>query len=58
MTTVEREDMHQKIDSEGFDYTFAHYSRFGEVKDKKFHQLRVAYLQARENLADYIEYEE
>lgn len=42
------------IDNEGFDYTFQHYSHFGEIKDEEFHKLRVAYVQAAKDLAEYI----
>lgn len=58
MTADEQKNVHQKIDSEGFDYTFVHYSNFKEIKDRKFHQLRAAYLQARGALAYYVEYGE
>lgn len=42
------------IDNEGFDYSFKHYSEFPEIKDKKFHKLRLKYLSARDALAEYI----
>ena len=51
------------VENEGFDYAFVHYTNFngeagGEsksslVKDKKFHQLRAAFLAARTALIDY-----
>jgi hypothetical protein len=42
------------IDNEGFDYTFAHYSDFGQIEDINFHTLRLKYLAARDALAEYI----
>lgn len=42
------------IDYEGFDYTFMHYDTFKKVEDKRFHNLRKAYLEARKNLANYL----
>lgn len=42
------------IENEGFDYCFVHYSEFSEIKDKKFHKLRLKYLDARGDLAEYI----
>jgi len=42
------------IENEGFDYAFAHYSSFEEIKDEKFHAFREKYLAARQELSDYI----
>lgn len=53
-----QEDMEyvqSKIDNEGFDYTFTGYSDFETIKDKKFHELRKAYIKAQEDLESYIE---
>jgi hypothetical protein len=44
-----------KIDSEGFDYCFVHYSSFNDIKDDKFHELRLKYLTAQRELRDYID---
>jgi hypothetical protein len=42
------------VDNEGFDYAFVNYSDFkDDVKDEEFHKLRVAYLTARNALAEY-----
>lgn len=54
MTGQEFKDVWARIDNEGFDYTFVHYSKFDEIKDKKFHKLREAYLTARKNFVDYL----
>ena len=40
------------VENEGFDYAFRHYSDFSEVKDKKFHELRSAYVDAARALAE------
>lgn len=45
-----------KIKSEGFHYTFKHYSDFEDViKDKKFHKLRKEYLAITKELEEYID---
>lgn len=46
------------VESEGFDYAFAFYSSFKEVKDVRFHALRKAYCDARKALAEYVGVEE
>jgi hypothetical protein len=43
-----------KMENEGFHYCFKHYSEFKEIKDKKFHELRLAYLEAADALEKYI----
>jgi hypothetical protein len=43
------------LENEGFDYAFIHYSNFGEVKDAKFHELRLAYVKAHKELETYID---
>jgi len=58
MTKKEKNNILATIDNEGFDYGFANYSSFDEIKDKEFHELREKYLEARENLAVYIGCEE
>lgn len=45
------------VEREGFHYTFAGYSNFDDVKDKKFHRLRKAYLKATAQLEEYIQVE-
>lgn len=42
------------VEGEGFHYAFCHYSDFKSVKDKKFHDLRKAYLKAAEALSKHI----
>lgn len=56
MSAPNREYMHAKIDKEGFDYAFESYSDFKEVEDTYFHELRLAYLKARQDLCEYMGY--
>lgn len=51
-------EVNATIENEGFDYAFRHYSDFKEVKDKKFHELREAYVEAAQSLSDYLRLEE
>jgi hypothetical protein len=44
----------RKIDNDGFNYCFAEYNEFEEIKDKKFHELRKAYVKAKEELELYV----
>lgn len=48
-------EVRDRVEIEGFDYAFRHYSSFSEVKDKKFHALREKYVAAAEALEAYIE---
>lgn len=47
-------EVQEVIDREGFDYAFREYSEFKQVKDKKFHQLRMAYIDAANELEKFI----
>src|SRR5579863_3880705 len=49
-----RGDVLDVIECEGFDYGLRHYTSFKEIKDKKFHQLRKAYIAAADALEKYI----
>jgi len=40
--------------AEGFHYCFECYSSFTDVKDKKFHKLRLEYLKASKDLENYV----
>ena len=44
-----------KMRDEGFDYCFRHYSSFEEIKDEKFHELRLKYIQIAEELEKYVQ---
>lgn len=57
MTIEELENwefVQNKMEHEGFHYCFKHYSRFDEIKDEKFHELRKNYLESAKLLEDYI----
>lgn len=58
MTKEQRKYILAKIDNEGFDYFFCHYSSCEDIKDERFHELRKAYLKATKDLQDYIGMEE
>ena len=47
--------LNAKMRDEGFDYCFRHYSSFEEIKDGKFHELRLKYIQIAEELENYVE---
>ena len=57
MTEKDREYVASKVDNEGFDYAFIHYSNYDKIKDKKFHELRLAYIKTAKDLSDYLELE-
>lgn len=44
-----------KMRVEGFHYCFKHYSKFEEIDDDKFHELRENYLKSADELKNYIE---
>ncbi len=54
MTGKEFRYVQDTIENEGFDYSFTGYSAFDDIIDDEFHKLRLAYLLAREKLANYI----
>jgi predicted RNA-binding protein (virulence factor B family) len=54
MTKQENHKILDKIEWEGFEYTFVGYSDWEEIKDAKFHKLRKAYKKAAEALAKYV----
>ena len=43
-----------RINQEGFDYAFRHYSSFDEVKDPEFHRLRRQYIKAADAIDHYL----
>ena len=43
------------IDMDGFDYAFEAYSNWEEIDDPHFHTLRLNYLSAMQELADYVD---
>jgi hypothetical protein len=46
--------LNAKMRDEGFDYCFRHYSSFDEIKDEKFHELRLKYIEIAEELEKYV----
>ena len=58
MKSSDHEEILSRIENEGFDYAFAHYSDFSEIKDKEFHNLRKNFLKARKELVDYVGFED
>jgi hypothetical protein len=53
MTGKDARNIRERVDQEGFDYAFVHYTDFDEVVDGAFHELRLAFLAAREELIEY-----
>ena len=43
-----------RMDNEGIDYCFEHYSNFEEIKDKKFHELRLQFLKSLKEIQNYV----
>jgi len=57
MTDEEKEnfeDLVYRMENEGFDYCFVHYSNWDEVEDAEFHRLRNNYLDSMNSLKQYI----
>jgi hypothetical protein len=43
-----------RMNNEGIDYCFEHYSSFMEIKDDKFHELRLQYLKSLKEIRNYV----
>jgi len=43
-----------RMDNEGIDYCFKHYSSFEEIKDEKFHELRLQFLKSLKEIQNYV----
>lgn len=50
-------DVRRIAQNEGLDYAFRQYSSFEDVEDEDFHDLRMAYVEAADALANYIGYD-
>ena len=52
--------VHSVMENEGFSYCFTDYSYFEDIKDEKFHELRLKYLESAKELEEYVKnkYEE
>jgi hypothetical protein len=44
-----------RMDNEGIDYCFKHYSSFEEIKDEKFHKLRNKFLTSLDEIQNYVD---
>jgi hypothetical protein len=44
-----------RMDNEGIDYCFKHYSSFEEIKDEKFHELRNKFLTSLDEIRNYVD---
>jgi hypothetical protein len=56
MTEEELEDwqmVRYRMDNEGIDYCFEHYSSFEEIKDEEFHKLRLEFLESMRKIREY-----
>lgn len=49
------QEVRYRMEDEGLDYCFMHYSTWDEIQDPQFHQLRQEYIKAFENLKTYVE---
>jgi len=45
-----------RMDNEGIDYCFEHYSSFEEIKDEEFHKLRLELLESMRKIRYYVEH--
>lgn len=54
MNRKDREKVTSCAENEGFDYCFCYYSKFPEVKDAEFHELRKKYVEAANALKEYL----
>lgn len=54
MTKQEKQQVHDLIEAQGFEYGLLEYSAMEEVRDEEFHALLEAYRAARQELSDYI----
>lgn len=43
-----------RMDDEGIEYCFKHYSRFEEINDEKFHQLREELISKMDEIRQYV----
>ena len=56
MTSDDIESLVYHMDAEGFHYCFDGYSRWQEIDDEKFQELRKSYLNAAKELKEYVMY--
>lgn len=48
-------DVKYRIENEGIDYCFEHYSSFKEIEDEQFHELRLEFLNNMSKLRSYVD---
>jgi hypothetical protein len=48
------ESVRYRMDNEGIDYCFTHYSSFEEIKDEKFHELRNKFITSLDEIEKYV----
>jgi hypothetical protein len=48
------ESVRYRMDNEGIDYCFKHYSSFEEIKDEKFHELRNKFITSLDEIEKYV----
>lgn len=44
-----------RMENEGMNYCFEHYSSFEEINDEEFHKLRLQFLEITKKLLSYVE---
>ena len=44
-----------RMEEEGIDYCFEHYSHWEEIKDEEFHRLRLGFLQYMKEIREYVD---
>lgn len=49
------ESVRYRMDNEGIDYCFKHYSSFEEIKDEKFHVLRNKFITSLDEIEKYVD---
>ena len=54
MKKEDAQDVLYRIEAEGFDYSFDGYSNWKEIKDEKFHDIRLDYLDAKNRMMEYL----
>jgi hypothetical protein len=46
--------VHYRMDNEGIDYCFEHYSNWEEIEDEEFHKLRLEFLNSMNKIRKYV----
>ena len=46
--------VHYRMDNEGIDYCFEHYSNWEEIEDEEFHKLRMGFLDSMGKIRKYV----